>query len=203
MPPALFPRGRTFLLFPTNDAVTVADLVAQRIVASAREQAADSRHVAVKQGDGRAAGACSEADERLVIVVVDSTWAQSKQILRHPSVCGLPTLAVRSHRTAFWRRQTLGENYLSSVEAIYFLCREHDEEWHKQQGQRLREECARDSGGHDVVNDAQKYDNLLVLFAAIRNTIRRRKGGTPCPNESDGGRCTKVSCQFMHVGLDD
>ena len=212
LPPALFPAGRTFLLFPTNEAATVAEAVAaQQLAREQRQRQRREGRAMEPPGDvgGEGGGvdgdddgdADDDDDERLVVVVVDSTWAQSKQILRHPSIQALPKLAVSAHRTAFWRRQTLGENYLSSIEAVYHLCREHDE--HCSGGSGGCGGGGGDGGDGGGGNNPHRYDNLLALFVAIRDTIRQQKGGTPCPSEQGGGCCTKVSCQYLHGLLGD
>jgi hypothetical protein len=42
------------------------------------------------------------------VVVVDSTWSQSKIILEHTHLQALPKVALESHDTIFWRYQDVG-----------------------------------------------------------------------------------------------
>ncbi|EOD39978.1 hypothetical protein EMIHUDRAFT_223193 [Emiliania huxleyi CCMP1516] len=176
LPPELFPAGRTFLLFPSDDALTVPQLAAKREPAGTKAPA----KARVQEGDG--------ADEdgnagRLVVVVIDSTWSQARQIMGHPCLQALPRVAVASHRTAFWRRQHLGENYLATVEAVYYVCTE----------------------SHGDAYDG-RYDNLLFFFVKFRSLVRQRIGTIPCPTEAKGKVCTKLQCQHSHslsLGADD
>jgi hypothetical protein len=110
------------------------------------------------------------------VVVVDSTWSQARQIMGHPCLQGLPRVAVADHRTAFWRRQHLGEHYLSTVEAVYYTCKEAL------------------VGEYDG-----RYDNLLFFFVKFRSLVRQRSGTIQCPTEAGGGVCSKLQCQYWHA----
>jgi hypothetical protein len=186
LPPSLFPASRTVLLFPGEGASTIQQLVNDRIhhastrpTGSGNVSSTDGSTGADAARDFNASADAGAEDSRLVVVVVDATWSQSKQILKDPALSSLPKLALGAYRTAFWRRQTLGENYLSTIEAVYYLCR----------------------GLHIELNPAEEYqgqyDNLLYLFAMIRNGIRQRYVGQ-CPTQLKGARCTKLHCQYDH-----
>ncbi len=59
-------------------------------------------------------------------VFIDSTWQQARSIWNDPRVAAWPKVAIESQRTRFWRYHELGDHCLSTIEAIYHLCRE----WH-------------------------------------------------------------------------
>ena len=154
LPPSLFPDGRTVLLFPCGDAMTVSQLADKQAEFQATGTSY-SRDPGVSESDMQQQ---QVDDDRAVVVVVDSTWSQARQIMGHPCIASLPRVAVGSYRTAFWRRQHLGENYLSTVEAVYYTCREFD------------------GPAYDG-----RYDNLLLFFVKCRNIVRERSGTVPVP----------------------
>lgn len=88
------------------------------------------------------------------VVVADCTWMQSQPMTRHKSLASLPCVKLSGRKTAFWRHQQIGEQYLSSVEAMYFLLLE-------------RFECVE---GQQQEYDG-RYDNLLWLFSFLHKTI--------------------------------
>eukprot|EP00743_Colponemidia_sp_Colp-15_P008457 GILK01009193.1.p1 GENE.GILK01009193.1~~GILK01009193.1.p1 ORF type:complete len:296 (+),score=62.80 GILK01009193.1:23-910(+) len=58
-------------------------------------------------------------------VFVDSTWSQTKQIVQHPKMHRLRRVKIDSRKTTFWRFQRLSDEYLSTLEAIYFAVVEY------------------------------------------------------------------------------
>lgn len=54
------------------------------------------------------------------VVFIDSTWSQSKRIARDPKVASLRRVMIPNHRTAFWRYQQHGPEFLATIEAIYY-----------------------------------------------------------------------------------
>lgn len=58
-------------------------------------------------------------------VVIESTWLQTKRVLRHPKIACLPRARIDSYSTRFWRYQRgMDETCLATVEAMYYFCRE-------------------------------------------------------------------------------
>lgn len=55
------------------------------------------------------------------LVVVDSTWQQTKQIFRDEKLRGLPCVKLREHKTRFWRYQSKGDDHLATIEGTYTL----------------------------------------------------------------------------------
>lgn len=54
------------------------------------------------------------------IVVVDSTWSQSREMTRHPAIAALPRVSITSGKTRFWRFQTgKPDECLATIEAIH------------------------------------------------------------------------------------
>ncbi|ELR13901.1 DTW domain containing 1, putative [Acanthamoeba castellanii str. Neff] len=86
------------------------------------------------------------------LVVIDSTWQKAKTILRDERVSKLPCVKINSQKTLFWRYQTVGENCLATIEAIYYFYREY---YQKQLG---------------TYNG--QYDDLLFFYTYMYNLIQ-------------------------------
>jgi len=86
------------------------------------------------------------------IVVVDSTWQQTKHILKDSKLQGLNCIKLHSHHTLFWRHQSFSEEYLSTIEATYYCIREY----------------------HTAISKSYngEYDNLLFYFCYIYQLIQ-------------------------------
>ena len=111
------------------------------------------------------------------VYVIDSTWTQARAIYTDPrlskirtalphllsgSLCapliGLPSchyrkITIAPQKTKFWRYQKLGEQCLSSIEAIYYTYREYIE---------------RKNGRY-----ANEVDNLLFYFCFFYEKIQQ------------------------------
>ena len=57
-------------------------------------------------------------------IVLESTWAGVGRILDHPSIKDLPRIKIQSEKTFFWRSQPHGVEFLATIEAIYYGCKE-------------------------------------------------------------------------------
>lgn len=81
------------------------------------------------------------------VILIDSTWNQSKGIFKDPRLCSLPTVILRQKISQFWRHQKGSPRwYLATIEAIHQLMVEVDE-------------CSSGVGTYDG-----KYDDLLFFF---------------------------------------
>lgn len=74
----------------------------------------------------------SEIDWRSVknIIVLDGTWQQAKGMSKSPSLSPFLERSVHlslERKTMFWRYQNIGENALSTIEAIHSLYKEIEE----------------------------------------------------------------------------
>jgi len=78
------------LLFPTEDAVPLSEF-------------SDEEFAKVKR-----------------VYVIDSTWTQARAIYTDPKVAAVRKITIAPQKTKFWRYQALGEQCLSSIEAIYY-----------------------------------------------------------------------------------
>jgi len=54
------------------------------------------------------------------IVFIDATWKQSRSISRDPVLSKLKRLKLTSRKTLFWRYQQFGDEFLATIEAIYY-----------------------------------------------------------------------------------
>ncbi|OMJ68668.1 hypothetical protein SteCoe_33826 [Stentor coeruleus] len=54
------------------------------------------------------------------LVFIDSTWHQTKSMLRNQRVANLPMFRLENHKTAFWRYQHESEYSLATIEAVYY-----------------------------------------------------------------------------------
>ncbi|KAJ1732764.1 hypothetical protein LPJ61_001901 [Coemansia biformis] len=59
------------------------------------------------------------------VVVIDGTWPQAKRMVRdNRKLQRMQKVTIAPRRTRFWRYQRLGDSYLATIEAIYFLYRD-------------------------------------------------------------------------------
>jgi DTW domain-containing protein YfiP len=86
------------------------------------------------------------------LVVVDSTWQTTNQILRDPKFENVRHCKIKPHKTLFWRYQCISEEFVSTVEATYYFVKEYHQAMFKE--------------------ETQKYDNLLWLFLYIYHKIQ-------------------------------
>lgn len=58
------------------------------------------------------------------LVFIDSTWHQSKSIASDERIKKMKKIKIPNQKTFFWRYQQYGEEYLATIEAIYFTLKE-------------------------------------------------------------------------------
>ncbi|KAJ2820106.1 hypothetical protein IWW50_005189, partial [Coemansia erecta] len=59
------------------------------------------------------------------VVVIDGTWRQAKTMLRDcRQLQHMQKVTIKPRRTRFWRFQNMDDQYLATIEAIYFLYRD-------------------------------------------------------------------------------
>ncbi|CAO3676835.1 unnamed protein product [Umbelopsis vinacea] len=97
------------------------------------------------------------------LVVIDGTWKQASKIVRlSPQLKNVRKVTIAPRKTLFWRYQSLSENYLATIEAIYYLYREYAEAYEM------------DGKPYDG-----RYDNLLFYFKFFYNLIQHKyRNGT-------------------------
>lgn len=81
------------------------------------------------------------------LIVIDGTWRQAKQVLKDIKTLKFHHVKIKNQKTRFWRFQNLSENYLATIEAIYYFFVEYYE--------------AFESNGSPYDG---RYDNLLFYF---------------------------------------
>lgn len=61
------------------------------------------------------------------VVLIDSTWNQTRAYLRQPNIAKLKMVKIQTEKTVFWRYQT-GEldTSLATIEALYFFFRDYE-----------------------------------------------------------------------------
>ncbi|TNV76739.1 hypothetical protein FGO68_gene11452 [Halteria grandinella] len=84
------------------------------------------------------------------LVIIDSTWHQTKHFLREPNVVSLKKVKIQTEKTAFWRYQRIAETNLSTIEAMYFFFRDFETNLN----------C-----GGDLSKYSGKWDDLLYYYA--------------------------------------
>jgi len=55
-------------------------------------------------------------------VVIEATWQKANTVVQHPKIVNLPKIKLTQRISTFWRHQELGNQFLSTLEAIYYLC---------------------------------------------------------------------------------
>jgi hypothetical protein len=113
------PFDSVVLLFPTDDAISLIEM-------------SDEELHAIKH-----------------VVLIDSTWHQTRHYLRQPNLMKLKKVKIQTEKTAFWRYQNISETNLSTIEALYFFFRDYE----------VALTCKGDYQKYDG-----KYDNLLYYY---------------------------------------
>lgn len=83
------------------------------------------------------------------LVIIDSTWHQTKHFMREPNIMSLKKVKIQTEKTAFWRYQRISETNLSTIEAMYFFFRDYETNL---------------SHGGDLSKYAGKWDDLLYYY---------------------------------------
>lgn len=132
------------LLYPSSDAITVAELIHNNNMANSSQKTTEqvSTNPLIKY-----------------VVFIDSTWQQSKAIFRDKRLANITRCKINSQKTSFWRYQQHGDSFLATIEAIYFFFREYQLEMNK-----LKFQNEEYSG---------KYDDLLFFYAFQYEMIQK------------------------------
>ncbi|KAI8337859.1 DTW domain-containing protein [Blakeslea trispora] len=88
------------------------------------------------------------------LIVIDGTWKQANKIVRNtPQLQKVQKVTIEPRSTFFWRYQDISVNYLSTIEAIYYLYVEYTQAYSK------------------VEYDGQ-FDNLLFYYKYMYDLIQ-------------------------------
>ncbi|KAI8075851.1 DTW domain-containing protein [Gilbertella persicaria] len=88
------------------------------------------------------------------MIVIDGTWKQANKIVRDtPLLQKVQKVTIEPRSTFFWRYQEISINYLSTIEAIYYLYVEYAQ--------------AYEEGDYDG-----KYDNLMFYYKYMYDLIQ-------------------------------
>ncbi|KAI9256385.1 DTW domain-containing protein [Helicostylum pulchrum] len=91
------------------------------------------------------------------MIVIDGTWRQANKIVRGtPLLNKVQKVTIEPRLTSFWRFQDISENYLSTIEAIYYLYVEYSQAYEIKPGQ---------------VYDG-RYDNLMFYYKYLYDLIQ-------------------------------
>lgn len=148
------------------------------------------------------------------VILIESTWQKANTVAAHPNFANLRHVRIRDRVSTFWRYQELGSQFLSTLEATFYLCVEAFEQMKKQQA------CAaelqppkRDDGNAAEVRYEQKqnreqeqtqpqpesknhynheFDNLMLFYAyshyrVFQNYVSVAKGDHRA--EAEEGKC--------------
>ena len=85
------------------------------------------------------------------VVFIDSQWHKAKGIYAHPNISSLPCAKIKTYKTLFWRHQNESDEFLATIEAIYFF---------------YREMMGKDYKG--------EYDNLLYYYMLMYEVIQEK-----------------------------
>jgi DTW domain-containing protein YfiP len=88
------------------------------------------------------------------VLLIDSTWSQTKYYLRQDNIKKLKTIKIKTEQTVFWRYQKGEEDTsLSTIEALYFFFRDY-------------ESTLNHKGSYDdYYKSGGKWDNLMFYYA--------------------------------------
>ena len=104
------------------------------------------------------------------VVVIESTWQKGESVAVHPYLASLPKIRLRERESTYWRYQELGRNYLSTLEAIYWVSREFV---NRRIRLKAREE---EKSERDVASYGGEFDDLMYIYAFQHSRIRERYG---------------------------
>ncbi|KAJ3382245.1 DTW domain-containing protein 1, partial [Lobulomyces angularis] len=99
------------------------------------------------------------------LIVIDGTWNQSKTMAKVLSSKGFRQVRIKTEKTLFWRYQSLSENYLATVEAVYYFFKDFDTTYNKKVNE-------------DYIYDG-KFDNLLFYFKMQYDLIQNEYKSNP------------------------
>ncbi|CAI8001596.1 tRNA-uridine aminocarboxypropyltransferase 1 [Geodia barretti] len=102
----------------------------------------------VRQNGTETAGGGMDWRQVERVVFIDSTWIQTRKILK--DVDHLPCVVLTNEETHFWRPQTKTTSHLATIEAIYYFFRETCQPPEAYKGE---------------------YDNLLYFYAYQYNVV--------------------------------
>ncbi|KAG2203790.1 hypothetical protein INT47_012723 [Mucor saturninus] len=70
------------------------------------------------------------------MIVIDGTWKQANKIVRNtPLLQRVQKVSIEPRKTNFWRHQQISENYLSTIEAVYYLYMEYAQAYDLKEGE--------------------------------------------------------------------
>ena len=117
------------------------------------------------------------------VIVIESTWNKSDVVAAHPALAGIRRVKIRERESTFWRYQELGKHFLSTLEAIYYICTEF------QQRKVAAEAEAKAAGnGAASVSAPLNIDDLMFFYAFQHSRITERyKTNTNVPRSWSGG----------------
>lgn len=103
------------------------------------------------------------------MIVIDGTWRQAKRIVREtPQLEKIQKVSIEPRLTYFWRFQELSPNYLSTIEAIYYLYLEYAEAYE------LGEKGSYD-GRYDDLMFYYKYFYDLIQYSYTKGMLKDKK----------------------------
>lgn len=108
------------------------------------------------------------------IVCCESTWQKAGSVVNHPNLKALPCVRLRNRESTFWRYQELGNQFLATLEAMYYSAVEHYDRLPEQQ----RAAYLASIGREDAKAAAQPYavsrpfDDLLLIYAALLGRVQ-------------------------------
>ena len=113
---------KTVLMFPSDDATEITEMT--------KEELADIKRV----------------------VLIDSTWSQTKYYLRQPILEKMRHVKIQTEKTMFWRYQKgEADTSLATIEALYFFFRDY-------------ETRMKYKNYHEYYSAGGKFDNLLYFY---------------------------------------
>lgn len=95
------------ILYPSKEAVSIEELVKPKEKQEKEEKEKTSGFDSIKY-----------------LVFIDSTWQQSRSIASDERIQKMKKFKITKQKTFFWRYQQFGEEFLATIEAIYFALKE-------------------------------------------------------------------------------
>lgn len=110
------------------------------------------------------------------MIVIDGTWKQASKIVRGtPILQKVQQVTIEPRETFFWRFQKISVNYLSTIEAIYYLYVEYAQAYELKNGEPY-------DGRYDNLMFYYKYQYDLIQYSYLKG---EKKGKEFCWRHRD------------------
>ena len=100
-----------------------------------------------------------------------STWQKGLAVASHPNLARLPRVRIRNRESTFWRYQELGNQFLATIEAIYYCCADFYSRLQQQKADKLAHASGNPTGERKRAPPQPRYaDSRAELASSSSST---------------------------------